>query len=111
MGLNHLEFFPVEINKASPRDLLRIPGVGVTSVNKITKIRKVHSIDFDDLKKIGVVLKRAKYFITCKGKYFGEIKFDEESIKNYILNGTPKDTYHQISLFELEKHRILLGDV
>ncbi|MBU5482892.1 putative DNA modification/repair radical SAM protein [Clostridium sp. MSJ-11] len=110
-ALNHLEFFPIEINKASSRDLLRIPGVGVTSVNKITKIRKVHSIDFDDLKKIGVVLKRAKYFVTCKGKYFGEIKFDEESIKNYILNGTAKDTYHQISLFELEKHRMLLGDV
>ena len=110
-ALNHLEHFPMEINKASSKDLLRIPGVGVRSVNKIIKIRKVHTIDFEDLKKLGIVLKRAQYFITCKGKYYGEIKFNEESIKYRILNGDQKENYHQISLFDLESHSRLLGEL
>lgn len=110
-ALNHLEYFPIEVNKASPEQLLRIPGVGVRSVNKIIKIRKVHTIAFEDLKSIGVVLKRAKYFVTCKGKYYGDIKFQEESIKFKILNGDSKDNYQQISLFDLERNSRLLGDI
>ena len=69
-ALRHLDEFPKEINKCSYIDLLKIPGIGVTSAKRIISSRKYFSVDFKDLKKIGVVLKRAKYFITCNGKYF-----------------------------------------
>lgn len=84
-ALNNLNYFPVEINKASYEMLLRIPGIGVTSAKKILKIRRVHNLTFDDLKKLRVTLKRAKYFITCSGKYFGDVSFDDISIKNKII--------------------------
>ena len=69
-ALKHLEEFPKEINKCSYNDLLKIPGIGVTSAKRILVSRKYFTINFSDLKKMGIVLKRAKYFITCNGKYF-----------------------------------------
>ena len=69
-ALNHLEEFPKEINNCSYNDLLKIPGIGVTSAKRILVSRKYFTINFSDLKKMGIVLKRAKYFITCNGKYF-----------------------------------------
>lgn len=84
-ALSNLNEFPVEINKAPYETLLRIPGIGVTSALKILKIRRVHKLDFDDLKKLRIVLKRAKYFITCNGKYYGNISFNNDSIKFNIL--------------------------
>lgn len=84
-ALSNLDDFPVEINKASYEKLLRIPGIGVTSAKKILKIRRVHNLTFDDLKKLRVVLKRAKYFITCNGKYHGDVLFDTIQIKNKLL--------------------------
>lgn len=68
-ALRHLQHFPVEINKADYYTLLRIPGIGVRSAQRILAARKVQPLDFDHIKKLGVVLKRARYFITCKGKY------------------------------------------
>lgn len=67
-ALNHLEKFPLEINKAPYEMLLRVPGIGVTSARRILIARKGGPIDFSGLKKMGIVLKRAQYFITCKGK-------------------------------------------
>lgn len=90
-ALNHMELFPVEINRVPYETLLRVPGIGVISANRILHIRKVHSICFDDLKKIGVVLKRAQYFITCRGKYNGDVTFNDEHIK-YRLLDTSKST-------------------
>ena len=84
-ALSNLNEFPVEINKAPYETLLRIPGIGVTSALKILKIRRVHKLDFEDLKKLRIVLKRAKYFITCNGKYYGDIPFNDDSIKFNIL--------------------------
>ncbi|QGU94759.1 putative DNA modification/repair radical SAM protein [Clostridium bovifaecis] len=107
-SLQNLERFPIEINTASTRELLRIPGIGVRSVRKIATARRVHSLNFDDLKKLGVVLKRAKFFITCKGKYYGEVGFSENLIRekliNYANNGVnstkhSKFNYKQISFF------------
>lgn len=69
-ALRNIHLFPKEINKCSYYDLLKIPGIGVKSAKRILKSRKNFTITFDDLKKLGVVLKRAKYFITCNGKYF-----------------------------------------
>lgn len=67
-ALRHLEQFPVEINRAPREQLLRIPGVGVRSAAKILQARRWHSLSFEDLKKMNVVMKRAGYFITCGGK-------------------------------------------
>ncbi|WP_373897338.1 putative DNA modification/repair radical SAM protein [Haloimpatiens sp. FM7315] len=103
-ALRHLELFPLEINRASYNMLLRVPGIGVRSLNRIVRIRRVHNLSFEDLKKIGCVLKRAKYFITCKGKYFGDTIIREDYIKKKILN--PKDAtvfnegFKQLSFFD-----------
>ena len=69
-ALKHIEEFPKEINTCSYYDLLKIPGIGVTSAKRIISSRKRFTINFDDLKRMGIVLKRAKYFITCNNKYF-----------------------------------------
>lgn len=84
-ALNNISNFPMEVNKVSYDELLRIPGVGVRSAQRILMTRRVHSLSFEDLKKIGVVLKRAKYFITCKGKYYGDVSFNDEKIRTRLL--------------------------
>jgi putative DNA modification/repair radical SAM protein len=84
-ALKHLESFPVEINREPYETLLRVPGIGVKSAMRILKIRTVHFLSFDDLKKIGVVVKRARYFITCRGKYYGDVNFDYKKIEERLL--------------------------
>ncbi|AQR97105.1 putative DNA modification/repair radical SAM protein [Clostridium saccharoperbutylacetonicum] len=102
-ALENLNEFPVEINKATYEKLLRIPGIGVTSAKKILKIRRVHNLTFEDLRNLRVVLKRAKYFITCNGKYQGDSLFDNIHIKNKLLNqNTPRGNINpdQLSFFD-----------
>lgn len=70
-ALRNIHLFPIEINKASMEELMRIPGIGSTSAYRILRQRRVAAVKYDDLKKMGVVLKRAKYFLTCSGKYYG----------------------------------------
>jgi len=67
-ALNHPEFFPVEINRASQEELLRVPGIGPIGVRKILQTRRFTAVDFEGLRRLGVVLKRAQYFITCNGR-------------------------------------------
>lgn len=67
-AVNHPERFPVEINRAPYELLLRVPGIGVRSAQRILTARRAGSIDFTGLKRLGVVLKRAQYFVTCRGK-------------------------------------------
>lgn len=95
-AFNHMEQFPMEINKVSYSQLLRIPGIGVISARRITKQRKWIKIRFEDLDKMGVVVKRAKYFITCAGSFNGNNKLDVKVIKE-VLN--PSKPYQQLSLF------------
>lgn len=76
-ALRHMELFPVEVNRADKETLLRVPGLGVVSVKRILSARRSKTLDFDDLKKLGVVLKRAVYFITCKGKLKPGVKLDD----------------------------------
>ena len=83
-ALQNIHLFPVEINRAPKEMLLRIPGVGAKSVQRIMAIRRVSNITFEDLRKIGVVLKRAQYFITCNGKYYGDVAFDETIIRKRL---------------------------
>lgn len=101
--------FPMEINTASYNDLLRIPGLGVTSALRIIKARKHSKIQYEHLKKIGVVLKRAKYFITVDGKYYGLHKENPDSIRNILLEGE-KPAVQQISFFEKANAASLLGN-
>lgn len=86
-ALRHLNEFPKEISKCSYYDLLKIPGIGVKSAKRILSSRRVFKISFDDLKKMGVVLKRAKYFITCNGKYFMNYAFFQKEFieRNLVL--------------------------
>jgi predicted DNA-binding helix-hairpin-helix protein len=67
-ALRNIDRFPVEINRASYETLLRVPGIGVTGARRIMQARRAGTLDFDGLRKLGVVLKRARYFITCRGK-------------------------------------------
>ena len=102
-ALRHLNEFPKEINVCSYYDLLKIPGIGVKSAKRILASRKVFKISFDDLKRMGVVLKRAKYFITCNGKYFmSSTLFRKEFIeKNLVWEEAPSltKTHEQLRLF------------
>ncbi|MDO4745264.1 MAG: putative DNA modification/repair radical SAM protein [Bacillota bacterium] len=84
-AIRNLDSFPVEVNKASYEMLMRVPGIGAVSAKRIVRQRKVSAVKFDDLKKMGVVVKRAKYFVTCCGKYHGDRKFEPETIRNSIL--------------------------
>lgn len=108
-ALQNLNYFPMEVNKVSKEELLRIPGFGMRSVLKILKARKYKSLDFDDLKKLKVSLKRAKYFITCKGKYKGDIKFYSENIKKAIISPQKTSNFIQPSLFDI-KYSSLTGE-
>ncbi len=67
-AINNFDKFPVEINKADYETILKVPGIGVRSAIKIVRARRAGKLNFDNLKKMGIVLKRAKYFITCGGK-------------------------------------------
>ncbi|NLK35952.1 MAG: putative DNA modification/repair radical SAM protein [Gracilibacteraceae bacterium] len=105
-AIRNLDKFPVEINKADYYTLLRVPGIGVKSAQRIVQGRKVSMLDFSDLKKLGIVLKRAKYFITCKGKYFPQrsIPTNPVSIKSRLLledNIKTHENIEQLSFFTL----------
>ena len=106
-AVGNLEFFPVEINRADYRTLLRVPGIGEKSARRIVGARRYHSLDFHDLKNMGVVLKRAVYFITCRGRQMYPLKLEEDYIVRNILgqdrrlSGAEKETaYRQMSLFD-----------
>jgi len=101
-ALCNLDLFPIEVNKADYFMLLRVPGIGVKSARKIVSARRVGILRHEDLKKLGVVLKRAKYFITCNGKYEGNYKFLPENIKLSILSdGKKNDRFEQLSIFDM----------
>jgi predicted DNA-binding helix-hairpin-helix protein len=107
-AIRHLEMFPVEVNKADYRTLLRVPGIGVNSARRIIAARKTAVLGFKDLKAMGIVLKRAVYFITCNGRMMYPIKLNEDFITRELLTandrlpyGIDRDiTYKQLSLFD-----------
>ena len=105
--------FPVEINKADYNTLLRVPGIGVKSAIKIVTARRVGNLDFDDLKKLGIVMKRASHFITCRGKYFGFKEMDSQIIRNRLVDKSTNSLNSiQLSLFDqvsLEDKYIQIG--
>lgn len=68
-ALQHIDWFPIEVNTADYETLLRIPGIGATSARRIIEQRRSRSITFEGLKRLGVVIKRARYFITLSGSF------------------------------------------
>ncbi|MDI3310982.1 MAG: putative DNA modification/repair radical SAM protein [Thermoanaerobacterium sp.] len=100
-AMKNLNLFPVEINTADYNMLLKVPGIGLRAAKRIVKARKATHLSYDSLKKLGVVLKRAKYFITCNGKYYAECNIEADKIKgkltskNRILDG-------QLSIFDID---------
>lgn len=104
-ALRNLQHFPVEINKADYNTLLKVPGIGVISAKRIITARREFNLTFENLKKLGIVLKRARYFITCNGKYYDPIKhFNENFIAQNLLflerTSTSSLNYVQTSLFD-----------
>ena len=104
-ALSHLEEFPVEINRAGYETLLRVPGIGPKSARRIVQARRFGKVDYAGLKKMGVVLKRAIYFITCDGRTMYPLKMEEDYILRNLLNVKEKlpfeaQTYRQLSLFD-----------
>lgn len=108
-ALGHLEYFPVEVQTADYHTLLRIPGVGVKSAKRIITARRMGTLDFAALKKFGVVLKRAMYFITCGGKMMIPLKMNRSFILTNLLGLREtlppgimgETTYQQMSLLDL----------
>ena len=103
-AVRHLEQFPVEINRADYRMLLRVPGIGVKSAKRIVQARRLGSLGFDELKKLGVVLKRALYFITCNGRMMYKTRMKEDYlIRNLVERKAPamdELAFRQMSLFD-----------
>ncbi|MDF2569887.1 MAG: hypothetical protein K0R55_1491 [Sporomusa sp.] len=107
-ALNHMDFFPLDVNRAPYHNLLRVPGIGVTSANRILAARRTTSLNFDGLKNLGVVLKRAQYFITCRGKTADGIKITPNTMLRSLLSEKTRELYQlgfstraeQLSLFE-----------
>lgn len=127
-AVRHLEQFPVEINSASYDMLLRVPGIGVNSARRIVAARRSRALNFENLKKMGIVLKRALYFITCGGKMMYRTKLEEDYIvrnltdsKDRVKFGSDGMTFRQMSLFDdgafqadvkqEERLRVAVGEV
>lgn len=107
-ALNHMEFFPMDVNRVSYSDLLRVPGIGVTSARRIITARRQSPLNFDSLKKLGVVLKRAQYFITCSGKIASGLKITDDAVLCALMSRKELGSYYrnlssqpeQLSLFD-----------
>lgn len=109
-AVRHLELFPVEINKADYYTLLRVPGIGTRSAKRILAARRHAKLDFSDIKKMGVVLKRALYFITCQGKMMYHTPIEEAYITRQLIYGEKPNQlylpngremqYEQMSIFD-----------
>ncbi len=113
-ALHHPECFPVEINKAPYEMLLRVPGIGVKSAQKIVTARRQAKLDYADLRKLGVVLKRANYFILCLGKRAEGLIVTETGIMRQLMSASmvkdleQKGGFEQLSFFESEKPASIL---
>ena len=96
-ALRNMHLFPVEINTAPLVTLLRVPGIGAKSAYKITEARRFFKLDFDNLTKMRVVMKRAKHFITCKGKFYGSDSIAQ--VKSSLLITGESKEHEQLSMF------------
>ena len=84
-ALRHLDFFPVEVNRADYETLLRVPGIGVRSARRILTARRVGPLTFSGLKTLGVVLKRAQYFLTCSGRMLEGLRVNPDGVLRHLV--------------------------
>lgn len=122
-AVNHMEAFPVEVNRADYELLLRVPGIGVKSARRILVARREGPLDFAVLKKLGVVLKRAQYFITCKGRKADGLRIRQSAVLQALMSKKEFDMYQdahypkQMPLFEAprlsmeEQRKCLTGEM
>lgn len=104
-AVRHLECFPVEINRADYQLLLRVPGIGVRSAKRIVRARRLGKLGFDELKRLGVVLKRALYFITCDGRMMYPVKLEEDYLIRSLTErkkSVDEISMRQMSLFDMQ---------
>ena len=103
-ALRHPEFFPVELNRADYEAILRVPGIGVRGAKRIVVARRVGPITFEGLKRLGVVMKRCQYFVTCSGKMLPGLRCSPQSVYRQLVGieqaGLPGETWRQLSLFD-----------
>ena len=103
-ALKHPAFFPVEVNTASREELLRVPGIGTVSTRRILYARRARKLEHEDLRKLGVVMKRAQYFITCKGKVLDGLSLRPDSVLRSLTAleqaALPESEGQQLSLFD-----------
>ncbi len=98
-ALRHRELFPVEINRASYEMLLRVPGIGVKSALRIVRMRRYGNLSFANVSRLGIVMKRARYFMTVNGRYYGETDIDQEHLRGRLISKKAVEAVHQMSLF------------
>ena len=102
-AIGHLSFFPVEVNTADYESLLRVPGVGVTSARRILAARRTGPLHIENLQKLGVVMKRAQYFLTASGKTANGLRFTPDSLLRSLIAAErpllPQPPMEQLSLF------------
>ncbi|MDE6557512.1 MAG: putative DNA modification/repair radical SAM protein [Clostridia bacterium] len=96
-ALKNMHLFPIEVNTAPLEMLLRVPGIGARGAYRITEARKYGALDFDNLAKMRIILKRAKHFITCKGKFYG--CESGNTVKAALLLDGIKENREQLSMF------------
>ncbi len=114
-ALRNMHLFPVEINRAPLETLLRVPGIGARSAQKILQARRYTKLTFEDLVKMRVALKRAKHFITCNGKFFGAKS--EYAVRGLLAAAENSDSAQQVDMFSLlpetgkvSEKKLLLSD-
>lgn len=88
-ALRHWEWFPVEVNRADYEVLLRVPGIGIRSARRIVATRRVAPLRLEDLPKLGVVMKRAQYFVTCQGRGVMPRQLRVEAVRAALEAGDP----------------------
>ena len=94
-AFNHMELFPIDVNAAPYEELLRVPGIGVISAKRIVTARRAGALSFQGLKKLGVVLKRAQYFITCGGRTAEGLRITEDAVLRSLLSKNALTMYQQ----------------
>lgn len=96
-ALSHLERFPLEVNGAEPSELVRVPGLGLTTARRIVEARRLRRLEAEDLPRLGLALKRARHFLTCNGRFLGE-KLTAEGLRQRLFDG-PDIEGRQLRLF------------
>lgn len=99
-ALRHRELFPVEINRAPYEMILRIPGIGAKNAIRIVRMRRYGNLSYQNLLRLGIVMKRARYFMTVNGRYYGPGNIDMADLRTALLSKRAAKEVRQMSLFE-----------